>query len=309
MASLSSGLNPNVVKTALDDVFNANFDIEQHPMYVDAGSESAFKQSTTDKQAEIMEVFKGVGEWESTAEEQPLPEGNPRVGDQITYTVVNYSKSVDVPKRFFDDDQHEVVNMMIADMARKARISQNKNAFGTYRDAFSSTLCADGVALISDSHSNLNGNTVDNKVSGALSVTTLESAIVALAEQKGQDNEITGHVAKTLLVPTALFKEAVEITESELLANTTDNNLNWISAKYGVRVATSPFLGANAGGSDAAWFLLAQNHSIYRWVRQGVITDLVDYKYQRNNNYIYKGEYREVYGAVTYEGIVGSNGS
>jgi hypothetical protein len=76
----------------------------------------------------------------------------------------------------------------------------------------------------------------------------------------------------------------------------------------GLQIFQSPFLGAAQGGSDTAWFLLSRNHSLYRWVRQALNLDLVDYKTQRNNNYIYKGEYREVVGAISYEGLCGSTG-
>lgn len=310
MATYSGGVAPSVVKTELDEVFNANFDIEKHPNYVDALSPAVFNQLSTDRGAIISEVLKGVGEWETREEEKNVPEGSPRVGDQQTHTVLNYSKSIDISKNLFDDDQHDTVNELIRDMAIKAKLSRDKAAFASYRDGASSTLTADGVALISDSHKNLNGDTIDNLgAASALSTTTLESLIVMLAEQKGQDGVIAGHVAKTLLVPMKLFKEAVAITESELEANTTDNNLNWISAKYGIRVATTPFLGATAGGSDTIYYLLSGRHSVNRYQRQDVITTLVDWKYQRNNNYIYKGEFREVYGAKTYEGIVGSAGA
>lgn len=61
-----------------------------------------FKQSTCDSSAEIVEIFKGVGEWEQTAEEASLPEGNPRINNEKTFTVTKYAKSVSIPKEFFD---------------------------------------------------------------------------------------------------------------------------------------------------------------------------------------------------------------
>jgi hypothetical protein len=55
--------------------------------------------------------------------------------------------------------------------------------------------------------------------------------------------------------------------------------------------------------------LLGRNHSVTRWIRQGVQTVLVDWKIAKNNSYLYKGEFREVYGAPDYVGIVGSTGT
>jgi phage major head subunit gpT-like protein len=137
----------------------------------------------------------------------------------------------------------------------------------------------------------------------------LNSAIVALYEQKDQAGIVVGSTPQTLLVPPALFKTACEIVESELRSGTADNDMNVYSSKYGINVATSNRLGAAAGGSDTAWFLLGRNHSVTRWVRQGIVTDLVDYKFQRNNNYIYKANFREIVGAMDYVGIVGSDGT
>jgi hypothetical protein len=102
----------------------------------------------------------------------------------------------------------------------------------------------------------------------------------------------------------------MEVTKSVLKSGSANNDMNYYSELYpGLQVKFSPFLGAAYGGSDTAWFLLSTDHSITRWVRQGVTTDMVDYKFQRNNNYIYKAEYREVVGAISFEGVVGSNGT
>ena len=195
---------------------------------------------------------------------------------------------------------------MVRDFAMKARLTRDNNACAVFRNAFTTATTADGVALLSNSHTSLNGSTVDNLGSGALSETTLNTAIVQMLELKTQDDVIAGNLPSCVVVPPALYKAAVEITESELRQGTANNDANVYSDKYGVRVYTNQFLGAAAGGSDTAWFLLSANHSIYRFVRQGVQTDLVDYKTQRNNNYVYKGEFREVVGAMNYEGIVGN---
>lgn len=198
---------------------------------------------------------------------------------------------------------------MVRDFAKKATMTRDSNAFATYRNAFTTATTADAVALISDSHVGINGGTVDNKVTGALSDTTVNTAIVQLLELKTQDGVVSGNVPSCLVVPPALYKSAAIILESELRSDTPDNDLNVYSDKYGIKLYTSQFLGAAAGGSDSAWFMLSDNHSVYRFVRQGVTTDLVDYKFQRNNNYIYKGEFREIVGAMNFEGIVGSSGS
>lgn len=309
MNGLTSGLNPDVVKTALDEVFYQNYYELPGPELATADTDAVFKQSSSDRASVITEVFKGVGLWGERAELEPIDQATPRVGDLITFTNINFAKSVDISKNFFDDEQHETVQHMMRDMAFKARITRNNKAMELYRNSFTTTLTADGVAWFSDTHTNLNGDTIDNLETAALSEASLNTSIIALLEQKGQDGVIAGHEPHCLLVPPALYKTAVEITESELRSDTANNDLNVYSYKYGIYVKQSQYLGAAAGGSDTAWFLLSNNHSAYRWIRQGIQTDLVDYRFTRNNVYVYKGEYREVYGAVTYEGAIGSDGT
>jgi len=306
--SYNSQLNPNVVKTALDDVFNQAFSGDKHPGHATAESAPVFKQDSADSSAVIWELFKGVGAWSQRAEEADVSQKTPRVANQKTFSIINFAASVDIPKNFFDDNKHAAYEKMVQNFALRARTSRDRNAFATYRNAFTTELTSDGVALISDSHLNLNGDTVDNKVSGALSESTLNDGITQLTEMKSQDGEIDGFMPRVLLVSLKLFKLASEITESELRSATPNNDLNVYSDKYGIMVMTSPYLGAAAGGSDTAWFLLSENHSVYRFLRQAVETDLVPFQYQRNNNYIYKGEFREKVGAMSFEGIVGSTG-
>jgi phage major head subunit gpT-like protein len=310
MSNVTSALNPNVVKTALDTVFMQEFNGRTHPGYVDATSPSVFKQDTIDRAAAIAETFRGTGLWEAKAEEADVKSGAVKVGNTQTFIVSEYAKSIDISKNFFDDEQHGVYEKMVRDMGETGRITRDMNAFGLYRGAFTTTLTADGKALVADDHVTQSGATIDNRIASnpVLAEASLNTGIIMMVEQKAEDGTVRGQMPEVLLVPPALFKLACEITESELRSGTANNDMNVYSVKYGITVATSPYLGAAAGGSDTAWFLLGRNHSVTRWVRQGIVTDLVDYKFQRNNNYIYKASFREALGAYNYTGVVGSTG-
>lgn len=307
--SYSSGLNPDVVRTLLDDVFMQKFTGDQHPGYATAEDALVFNQDTADSSAVVEDLFKGVGAWETRAEEADVPSGNPRIGNQKIFSVVNFDKSIDIPKNFFDDNKHGSYEKMVENFARRARTTRDKNAFSVFRLGFTTATTSDGVALFSTSHTNLNNDTVSNKMTSALSETSLNTAITSLVEMKSQDGELDGFLPRVLLVPPKLFKLACEITESEYRSATANNDENVYSSKYALSVRTSRYLGAAAGGSDTAWFLLSDAHSVMRYVRQSVQTALVDWIFQRNNNYIYKGEFREVVGAMSFEGIIGSDGT
>lgn len=305
----SAGLSPNAVKTALDDIVVPAYNTKEHPHIATAETEAVFHQDVATNGAVIWEGIKTGGLWGSRAEEQDVPNANPRVQNQKTFSVLNYAQSIDISKNFFDDNMHGAYEKAVAGFGLDARASRDFHDFGLYRNAFGSTLAHDGVALISNSHTNMNGDTIDNLFTGDLSETTLNTGIVQLFELRRENGIVGGNVGECLLVSPADFKLAVEITESELRQGTSNNDLNVYSAKYGIMVKTSPYLGAVAGGDDDAFFLLGRNHGNYRFVRQGLQTTLVDWRFQRNNNYIYKGEFREVVGAYGFDAIVGSAGA
>lgn len=305
---MSMGLSPNAVKTALDNVFYAKFEPGKLPGWVSASSNVVFNQDTATNAAVIEEAFKGVGLWTTRTEQQDVEQDSAFLGNQKVHSVLNYSKSVLIPKTYFDDDMHSTYEKMVADMGLKARVTQDDNAFGVLRGGFVTYKTGDGAYLFSDTHTTLSGATVDNKTTAALSETALNAAIIALAEQKDQSGEVVGNAPKVLVVPPALFKTACEIVKSELRSGTGNNDTNVYSSQYGIQVVTNNRLGAAAGGSDTAWFLLGENHGLTRWVRKGIETVLVPYQFSKNNSYEYKGEFREVIGATDYVGLYGSTG-
>lgn len=311
MQGFTSGLNPDVVKTELDELFFQKFDKPAGPNMATALSSAVFNQSAAPNQAVNTELFMGTGFWQERDELQDVNQDHARVDQKQLFDVVEYSNSIDIPKRMFDDAMFGAVGKMITDFGETGRITRDREAFGIYRDAFTGATFTtnDGVSLINASHSNINGDTVDNTVTGDLTETTLNTGLVSLLEQVNQRGIIRGHQARTLLVSPAGYKNAIEITDSELRSGTSDNDLNVFSAKYNLTVMQSEWLSAAAGGDDDGWFLLSDNHSVNRWTREGMVTRLMDWALTRNNVYVYKGHFREVYGAMSYEGIVGSQGA
>ena len=308
--SVNSNTSSNVVKTALDKVFFTEFDGEMNPGTATALDSSVFRQESTDRAAVITEQYEGPGYFEETQEEQDLASASPRVSNQKTSAVAKYTKAVDIPKNFFDDDQHMVVTRMIQDVARVGAKTRDKNAFSVLNNGFSTTLTNDGVALFSDSHTTLGGDTVDNLTDALLDADALNSAMVALEEQKTQDGTLGGHTASVLLVPSALFKTAAEITKSSVKVGASNDTLGYFSEYYpGLEVKRSPFLGTSQGGSDTQWFLMSRNHGVYRFEREAINTNLVGFEYSRNDNYVYKARYREIVDAITWEGAYASDGT
>ena len=244
----------------------------------------------------------------SVTEAQTVPLSTPSVTNKQTTPILTFAQGIDISKQLFDDNMHGVWAEDVRDFAIKAKDTQDYTAFGLFRLGFTTALTADGSAIFS-THTLIGGGTQVNNSTAALTPTSLNTAIVNLMEQKDQSGVIRGSSPKTLLVPPALWKKAREITDSALIADSANNNVNVYRSALGITVYTSHWLGAAAGGSDTAWFLLARRHGFTRLVRQGLETALTDWRYSNNLTYRYQANFRENYFCADYAGSYGSDGT
>lgn len=298
-----------IVQTELDTVFFQAFQYDDsRPGIATANTAAIFKTVNTTHAAYIGQVNKGPGLFTIIGETQTVPLSTPRVTNKYTILVKDFAEGIEVSKDLFDDNMHGVWAEEVRQLALMARVTQDQNAFKIFRNAFTTTLTADGVALISASHVLIGGGTTSNLVSGALTTITLNNAIVALREQVNQAGVILGGAPSILLVPAKLFKLATEITESALISDSGNNAINVYRSAYGITVYSSPYMGAAAGGSDTAWFLLTPFHSVSRLIRQGIETALRPWQFSNNRTYFYQANFREEVFVPDYSGIVGSTG-
>lgn len=301
--------NAAIVRTELDFVFYQEFDYDNTmPGIATANSGELFKPQYTTHAAEIYEVFKGVGLYSQTGEVGNVPLDTPKVANKVFVNVLDWTKGVELSKDMFDDNMHGVWARIVQDMARKARVTMDYNAFGLFRGGFTTTLTADGAAWFSASHTLLNGQTISNLVTNpsgtGLTSDSLYAMIVALRQQVDQAGVILGNVPAVLVVPTKLFKKALELTDSALIADSGNNAINVYRSAYGFKVMTNPYLDAAAGGSDTAYFLLSSNHAATRLIRQGIQTSLRSWEYSNNRTFFYQANFRESYYVPDYVGAV-----
>lgn len=219
------------------------------------------------------------------------------------------------------DNMHNAYQDIVKDMADNARETKNLIGFGVYRAAFSgvdayngfSYTTADGVSWINPAHVTTAG-TVSNQLTGnpTLTPNSLFDAITGLETQKKEGGVVGSQMAKYLVVAPEGIRNAIQVTDSEYVSNSGNNAVEIFSNMYGLQVLSSPYLSTSFGGfgtNQGGFILLSENHSCTRWVREGLSTDLVDYIYSSNDNYVYKGRYREQYGVRNYIGAYGSDGS
>lgn len=302
--------NFSIVQTELDKVFFQQFDYnETFPGVAHATTAEIFKPQETTHAAWIQSINKGSGLFPAIGETATVPLSTPSVRNKQTTRVLMFAQGIDISKQLFDDNMHGVWAEDVRDFAIKAKDTQDFNAFRVFRNGFTTELTADGVSFFNAAHPLIGGGTQSNTGTAALTPTSLNTAVVNLLEQKDQAGVIRGSSPAVLLVPPALWKHAREITDSALIADSGNNNVNVYRSALGITVWTSHWLGAVAGGSDTAWFLLARRHGITRLVRQGLETALTDWRYSNDLTYRYQANFREEVFVADYAGAYGSTGT
>lgn len=301
--------NFSIVQTELDAVFFQRFDLNaKFPGVAHATTAEIFKPIQTTHAAWIQSVNKGSGLFPAIGETATVPLSTPHVTNKQTTLIQTFAQAIDISKQLFDDNMHGVWAEDVRDFADVAMQTQDYTAFGLFRTGFTTSLTADGVSIFNSAHPLIGGGTQSNTGTAALSVSTLNDAIVNLMQQKNQAGVIMGDAPSVLVVPPALWKHAREITDSALIADLANNNINVYRSALGLTVWTSPWLGAAAGGSDTAWFLLAQRHGFTRLIRQGLETALTPWQFSTNLTYKYQANFREAYFCADYAGSYGSTG-
>lgn len=312
--------NFSLVQTELDEVFRQSYEASIPPNYATAETAAIFKVTETTHAAYIGTIHKGPGLFSKIGEVQSVPAYTAKVANKWTVTISDFAEGIEVSKNLFDDDLHGEWQAQVSELALMARRTQDFNAFKIFRGAFTTTLTADGVALVSSSHALIGGGTTANRVTAALAgaatsaltTSSLNVGMKMLAEMKSQANVPLQCVGNTLVVPPALYVTARQVATSALVAENGSNAVNVLSGDYGISVYQSVWIGTASPdglGSDTAWFFLdSSRHAIRRFIRQGVQTALRPWQMSNNRSYYYQANFREEVFAPDYVGVVGASG-
>lgn len=314
--------NLAIYRTELDDVLVQTFRYDStKPGIATANTGSVFKQMDWDKKQYIFEVNADVGLFEVIGENAVVPLDKPKVRNKMNVTLQDFGKGIDISKDAFDDIQHGVWATDVAKLAMKARVTQDAYAFSKYNGAFTTTLTADGSAAIG-THTLIGGGTYSNQlltadISGAtttaLNNSSFNAMMIKFRVMVDQRNVPLGDVMEYLLVPPALFQEAIQITESALISDSANNNINVWRSAYGVEVLSTQFISSSASqfvaGSDTAWFGLSPHHTVTRVKRQELETFLRPWGMSNTRTYNYQANFREEVFIGDYVGLIGALGT
>ena len=301
--------------SGLDEIFGSAYEMDKQPGEVRADSSLFFKQDDTDWLVVQYAESMGPGDFRATAEDEEVDEATVRVGNRTTAEVFEFDRDIPIPQRYQESSQaYGTVEGWVRELGVRARTSRDKYAMQySYGDAFAVTT-PDGAALISNSHTLLSGDTMDNLETGAASADNVAVLIKSLRLQKAQDGSLGSCHADGLLGPVALHPTLTVITDSELKPGDTDNDLNYISKVYpGLVVGASEWLDStyNSLNSNAntSYFAVSQMHSVTRAVRVPIQNEYVGPEYDRKRRAFYRARFSERVYAGTSIGIAGSNGT
>jgi phage major head subunit gpT-like protein len=222
-----------------------------------------------------------------------------------TYTHKEFASGFAVGKRLYEDELYGVINGMAEDLGRAGRTKVETDVAGVLNNAFDATNYPiyDGVALISASHPYEGGKTgtQSNLVEGALSDTTLKTAITLMRSALDNGGKKIVLTPDTLVVPPALEWTALTLVQSSHKPGTDYNDINTLAGK--LKVVVYDYL-----TDDDAWFVLdSKRHKLtYFWRVKPEFE-----KGKDSDNFVakYNGRMRYSYGASAWQGIVGSAGA
>lgn len=312
----SSTLSPDGVHTSIDAALYEEQTREQQPGYLSASDAFFFKQGSTVGDSFIFDEDGGVPNFQKTADQEVILSVDSILANKTTRTSQKYTSQVPVSDEAFRADMVEkraAIGRGQADAAR--RTADSEAVLGTYGDVVAGSIFTtpDGQATASNSHTTVRGQTVDNLETGSLTPDNLWTCVVSLAGQKGQHGDLSSHLFEGWVGPFVLYKTAKEVMNSQLLADSAENNINVFDTSYGeVRISASAFLGSaynSASNANTTYSLVSRNHQIMRKVFYGIDTKLIPPESTSNDTWLYRVKFNEVAFPGSWQGLVASQGT
>jgi hypothetical protein len=226
-------------------------------------------------------------------------------GPTARATVVTYAKQHLVSQEAIEDKEgNKIVAARMPLMLRAGRATQEVLGHDVLNSAQTSVTTPDGVALVSASHSTLNGTTGDNIITTAMSIAGVEEAILALEGQVDDRGIPVFQKAAKIVIPNALRFTTAQVLDSTMetaspSSNYYSNEINAVS-REGLAVVASQFM-----TSDVDWFLLSDDHML-DWYWRITPENWSEVDYVKSGVRI-GSRFRCATAAWDWRGIVGAN--
>lgn len=231
---------------------------------------SVFNVENTDKAYEKDTSVSGLGRLVPKAEGDSIVYSKPTAGYPVVYTPLTWALGEIITHEMYKDDLTNIMKkaprrLAEAKMTTKEYFAADIFNYGfTYGGGGSALFNGgDGKALFASDHPLKSGGTFSNYTTADLDEDALEAAMVSMRATKDNKGELQQIRPDVLLVPPALEKEARILLESTQRTGTANNDIN--PYKGALKIVVWDFLGAAAGGSDTAWFLMDSSQHQVNW--------------------------------------------
>ena len=212
------------------------------PLYTEVATVTP---STTDAETYAwLGDIPGMREWIGDREVQNLSASD--------YTIKNkdFELTIGIDRNAIGDDKIGLFNPSIEMLGQSAAMHPDKLVFSLLKNGFNEK-CFDGKAFFSREHM-IGKSKVSNKGTAKLSLDAYVAAragMMSLTNSKGEPLDL---IPNRLVVPPALEKAALDITEADFI-NGTRNTM---------KGTAKPLVVPQLAGSDTAWFLLCTTRPI-----------------------------------------------
>lgn len=180
--------------------------------------------------------------WSSVGELSDWPSFNGTVvyqssaqGYDITATHKEFASGIQIERKLFDDEQYNIMDGRPRGLARAAQRKRQKDAARIFNNAFTHDTefysNSEGVALCSNSHTTTKPGVsttagFDNLGTSALSAVAVTAARIQFVDFRDDAANKISLVPNGLIIPTALYGKAFEITESMGVPDNANNARN-----------------------------------------------------------------------------------
>lgn len=303
------------VASGLDEVFDSGYEMDKQPGEVRADDTLFFRQDTTELLAVQYAQSMGPGDFNVTDEDQEVDEATVAVANKTVADVFEFDRDIPIPQRYQEASAYwGTVDSWVNQLGIRGRTSRDKFAFRySYANPFGVNT-PDGVALGSNAHVSLSGDTIDNLETGVASADNVAVLIRRLRLQKAQDGDLASYHADGLLAGATLHPTLTVIVGSELKPGVTDNDLNYISKVYpGLVVGASEYMDSDYNTAnthaDTTYIAVSRMHKITRAKRVDMSREYVDPMYDRKRRAFYRARFSERVYCGDWGGVAVSDGT
>jgi hypothetical protein len=258
----------------------------------------------TDKRAVIkLTNYSGFGQVPQWYDGEALPLDEAlSIGDQ-TLTMLFYGLGFVVTRKHVDYGELRIINGWADSLARSVAQTYGVTHANVLNNAFTTTYSHFGSkTLCSTTHTTSGAGTRSNRLStdAALTPANAETLYVQGLNWVNYRGLNDPFYANRIIVPPALRRQAVKITQSEGEPSTTDNDINTQRGLWSIVV--DPHL-----TSSTAWWLQAPGHGLQSI--HGMTPTPINYTVDGERSLIHGSEFDFVTGVAYPDGVLGTSGA